>query len=898
MIKRDQRLSGFWGIIFLAACLLCLCAPLRAAAESGTAELYRENLRFDSQGNLRMTTRDKKAEGGVRYRTIGWVMRRTKETAGTGGTIRLKLEEGISRPDPNDPGYVYTYFKCERDLIFAKIGAASADWQMDLYQNGGYVYLDAIMTVVENGVAAGRMEAGGVLHGEVYTTAAGIMNARDWADPQALLTHYGKAVYFPAVPELLAPAPGEDYEEGILFRYGQAECGRENKIFVRAPEEDFDVAKGIPTGEELCAGGQAQKYYYEGVLRHYYGTAAIPVEVEVTYSYPVETEEGVGTGYVTKSFVYPVERAYSYYRIERLSLFRIRDVFIENGAFPVSPMELRNVYVPRVTLEQNRDSYMELPRCRVSLYGGSLLDGGGLTAAELEAAAEQAAGDIWVRNDAFFIDGEMILDGSFVRKRTREMEKQSGARLLTLSTQTAEIPHTKRNDVYETYASAVYEEVFERRKEERAVTNVNAVTVHTPVVCKGGVTDDIAHNQQVVPTSHFSLILGRNFEVGISTFGKHKEQPGYGVRDYGKYTKLLQVCFPFEVYDGGTWIAADRWIDLTREQKRFYLPPGVHEGDYRVRFRTVAKNADAQRGGIDRSESLANRSMENYVACDALTVTVVGRMYDLAITDIVDYPRWKSVFYEADGSKKRFAFWIGGKNLEGQTLSVRAAAGRFPVLQGAHPYNRNAGAPGLGYRVRLQLKTVGDMRAPDDKIVLFPTYYYISRDGRERRHVRLYRRDDLTEVEKVLTLGSENRSFVSVGNRNVSDAALRARSVQIWDGEYQLSPDLYLADADVDLDAYIRLHGGRIRRSDPVFLRDGYLLVRFEVRSFRGEAAHLSYANAKNSARGYCNMWRMQGFLYDRTDGAGNVFSFVDGDCLLFDTKYSLHSDYESWGTH
>ena len=152
-----------------------------------------------------------------------------------------------------------------------------------------------------------------------------------------------------------------------------------------------------------------------------------------------------------------------------------------------------------------------------------------------------------------------------------------------------------------------------------------------------------------------------------------------------------------------------------------------------------------------------------------------------------------------------------------------------------------------------------------------------------------------------LVLTASDRSFLPVETRNVSDPVLRAQSVQVWDGEYQLSPDLYPVDAGIDLDSYIRQHGGRIGQRDPVFLREGYLRVRFEVRSYpagSSQTGHLSYANTANSAKGYCDMWRLQGFSYDRTDGLGNRFVFADGDCLLFDMKYSLHSDYESWGTH
>ena len=173
---------------------------------------------------------------------------------------------------------------------------------------------------------------------------------------------------------------------------------------------------------------------------------------------------------------------------------------------------------------------------------------------------------------------------------------------------------------------------------------------------------------------------------------------------------------------------------------------GVHEGDYRIHYRTIAKNESAERGGIDKNGYLANLELSEYGAYDELTVTVIGRMYDLALTDIVDYPRWRSVFYETNGSKKAFAFWIGKKNLEGDLISERVMHGVFPILPGNHPFNPTARAVGLGYRMKVQLKTIGDMRDSDDRIALIPTYYDVSRDGSRRQQVKLYRKKHLSEV--------------------------------------------------------------------------------------------------------------------------------------------------------
>jgi hypothetical protein len=891
MRKRNPRFAGYLGALLFLLVFVTFSTLISAAADE--TDLYHESLKIDSDGNLLMTTRDKRAGSGIRYKTIGWTLKKDVNAAGASKTVRLPLEQnGQSRADPNDSNYIFTYFKCDKSVIFAKIGAADPAWQKQLYVQGGMVYLDAIMTVVENGVSLGSMDENGVCHGEVYTTAAGIMNARAWADPQGLLTHYNKALSFPPLPEMVDEGSSQTEEGALSIAYGEEECNSANRVTIIS--QDFDVEQGIPTGETVSCQGQLQKFYYEGALTNVYGTVAVPVDIAVTYSYTVQTEAGSYVEYFTINTTFYVTRMFSYYKIARFAAYEAQTLIVENEALPVQPLELTDFDEVSLVLERDRDTYIRIPTYGTSVYGGDLSSGSLITAEELAAIAEATAGEVWVRNDMLVIDGQVILDGSYVERQTQEPLQLRGARIVECSSDALTIPHTKRNDSYETHALVLYREIGQSAVKPKIVRHTNSITVHTPVVCKGGITDDIAHNQQITPTGYFSLVLGRSFSVGISTTGTHNNQKGYGTRDYEKYVEKRQVCFPFEVYEGDAWREKDTWIDLKSEQQEFYLPVGVAEGDYQVKYRTVAKNADAVQNGEDLDGYLANLELSEYAASDELTVTVMGRMYDLAVTDIVDYPRWRSVFY-TNGQKSGFAFWIGTNNLEGESVSRTAC---LPVLAGDHPYQVSAHAPGLGYQVQLQLKTIGNMRGLKDTIVLMPSYYYLSRDGSERRRVRLYEKSDLTECVKPLTLTAENRTFLPVETKNVSDASIRAASVQVWQGMYQLSADLYLVDAAVDLDSYIQKKGGRISQSDLIFLQGGYLLVSFEIRSYAGGTPQLSYANSENEAQGYCNMWKLQGFSYERMDCFGHRFSFLDGDCLLFDRIYSLHRDYESWGTH
>lgn len=894
------RMSMMAGSILLAVCLMFCEAP--AAADSHQ-DLYQENLQFDSKGNLKMTTHDKKATGGVRYRTIGWTIKRWPGKVSAVQCARVRLAQaGASYADPVDPAYVYTRFVCDKQDIFARIGEASADWQIELYQAGGMVYLDAVMTVVEDGKALGWMDKDGALHGEVYTTAEGIMNARDWTDAEGLRTHFNKTVYFPAIPEMIELPKEIMREDELRLVYGEGACGQNEAAITSVPLDtpEFNTIQGIPTGEQVAVHGSLQKYFYECMLRHYHGLVTVPVTLNVTYTYTYMTEDGPAKGsYQTQMTLY-VSRPYSYYRILELQLYTLERVRVENEALPAGMVECDRLYMPKVDLLRDQDGYLEIPYFSGSVYGGDLSEGACLTMDQLQQTAENIAGDVRVRNDRFVIDGETVLCDGYVYREAPEPVSQTGTRRQRFCSQELVIPHTKRNDCYQTQAWAVYRNLYGKGYKRKPVMQVNDVTVHTPVVCKGGMTDDRAHNQQIVPTKYLSLVLGRSFTVGISTYGTHRELPGYGERDYEKYVSRRQIRFPFTVYIGMTAYQPDTWIDLPVGNQQFYLPPGVREGDYRIRYRTLAQNVAAARGGIDRNGALANLELSEYGAYDELTVTVIGRMYDLAITDIVDYPRWRSVFYHADGTAKGTAYWVGRNDPDGIPVTARAQSGILPILSGDHPYNRSVHAVGLGYRIKLQLKTIGNMRDAESQVIGMPAYYYISRDGTERKRVHLYQKQDLTSVYQRIIFTPANRRFIAVRERNVADPLVCAQSIQVWNGEYQLPADLQIADADLDLDAYIRSHGGRISQAEPIFHRDGYLLVQFELQSYPAQTgvAHLSYVNSENASRGYCNMWQLQGFSHTRSDQQGHTYSFEDGDCLLFDIRYNLHMDYESWGTH
>lgn len=962
----------------------------------------REMIGFDDDGNFIMVTHDKMAGSGVvnTYRTLGWTIKRYDAPIKGNQSVRIKLmASGESKTDPKDPEYAYNYFVCPKETIFQKIGQCSEEWLRELYADGGFVYLDAVMTVCESGVPKGSMNENGETDGEVYFTYEEIIGAGTWSDKESIRSHFDKILQFPKKTDMLygtfeihymelvdgmeehavsladlgmdqektklmkekrefkaEDIPKEDLKyvktKLVYRRYGQQvkkaypqnpytldntkldfkyvkvyfyyerKDDKTRRSFIRYGSDlakngnqaeisaenkgcpAFDVQRGIPTSEKIRIDGSVQKYALTMAYERHSGSMLVPVTVYVSYINRTYQEDEVVDTPVSYTQTCYVRKKYSYYTIERLTLLLADEVTVKNYSFPEGEIVIDGFYAPRIVYQTKKGEYTKLPHAFASINGG-ILEGSGIGSGEIQQAAEAACGEIEVINDTLSIDGEVIMKEGPFQAEADPPKKMEGERMVSVEKGEIQIPDTKKNGTWESEAFVRYRLYKDTKKNLYEIQNVNPVVVHTPVVCKGGSSDEIAYNQQIAPTAYHSLILGRDFRVSVSTSGKHLNYPGYGTKDYEKYTRYRQVRFPFAVYYQNQYIPENSWVNLSGESEggvvsqTFYLPVGVEEGDYVVWFRTLAENYGSVSGGSMRMEQSANVSIENYAATDHMTVTVLGRLYVMELTDIVDRPRWTDVFYRPDGvTKTGVTYRIGNKNGNGLPLDGFDERFIFPVLRGSHPYNLLAGPVRLGYRVKYRLKTIGNMRGEQDRIILKPSYYYVDNDAKNRRQVDIYTAKHLQPVTQTIVLDASCRSYQSVSERNVSSAEKRDTSVQVWDGEYMLSPDVVFVPHGIDLKSYVQRKGGRIRQDDPLFLTGGYLIVQFQIYTVSGGKAHLDYVNAGNSGNGYCNMWKKEGFSYYRVDNRGMEWYFRDGDTFVFDRNKTMYDDYRSVGTH
>ncbi|NLZ81909.1 MAG: hypothetical protein GX913_08960 [Clostridiales bacterium] len=867
-------------------------------------DYYQEVLKFDEEGNLIMTTHDGKAKYPTTYGTLGWTIKRYDLPIDDPQNIcvTIILEDGGYIDDPNNSDYVYSYFYCDKNTIFNRIGEVSLEWQKHLYESGDTVYLDGVMTVYENGISQGMLKDNGRSHsGEVYYTYEGILGARGWGavSRESLRTHFNKRVSFPPVEGMIPEDIPEDEEntEKEYVYYNYDESGLKVSLEASLESYDYRVTQGIPTGEELYATGEMTTYGYRCIYKKTEGKKEYSVEVSTSYNLVWTNDLGQdeSESYEDSSY-YIVERPYTYWEVEELKLYYPSQLTINNNTLDGGSVTLNTEYIPDIIIKGNMDTsyhiiepeYLEV----ISLDGGTI-DGGSerpsVPEGDYLGYAEDAVREIIVKNDYFSIDGEVLLDDSEGIIATTRPNKSTMKAPITVYEDGLFISHSKENGSYSSSGTVGYKGYFFNSSGSsvtKSVPSINSVVVHTPTICIGSVSDGKRFNQLVFPDMDKpSLILGEPFTVSVSLYGSHREIKSFGTRDYFNHTKDIQVKFPFEVICDNKRIIPESWISMGRE-KTFILPVEVNEGVYDIAYRTLADNIDAPSNGRDKTEKYANLNRENYVATDFISVEVMGRLYDFKVTDIIDYPRWEGIFQTPIALAENIkGYNVGNRNKNGILQNISPIF-TLPILSGSNPVNPKSGAIKTGYHFKYEVNTIGNFYDEGDSIFIEPIFHYVNHKGENRQEVDLYYCETIVEnYTHLISLGQEVHLYP--GNRKLSNESY---AIQTWFGDYYLPQKAHAIKKGTKLPS----HG--IDKN--TWLSEGYLIVNFKIWAVNEGKKRLDYINKDNELLGFCNMWKTEGFSYTKQDLEGNLFYLRDGDVIFYDTDKSLLGDYKIMGTH
>ncbi len=1012
--------------------VLVFIVPMRVNADTV--------LEFDKAGNLTITTEDRIATSSMRYKTLGWTIKEKNQPINATGnhSCRIKLEQYSSKPSKKS-GYVITIFKVSKEEIFEKIQAADTKWANCLYKGidksgkpaTNYVYFDGIMTIVENGVAKGSLSSKCKASGEVYFTESGIKSARNWADKNALSTHFNIPVKFNPNEELLVGKCSISYIEAtsrddlsggkslkrlgydktfelkagdnivkiadlsekgytylggrvsirkwtddsasvskfgadkVKFKFDNSKHTYQNiviKVYffreeaveeaytvardidemsklasVKIYSDEYDVETAIPSGEEVKVSADIQKYGLNAVYLKHSGVVSVPITIAYTDS---EGNVCYGTVYV--------EREYAYYTVEDAVLEDQTQVNVYNDALKGGEVVLTApAYQMSVTHSDNERWHIKYP-------SGVLWVSSPATA---QAEAERYLPYLQVRNDELKVEGaKTYLSSSYCRTYGSE-PVADGNYFTQIRTQTSSIPIVTANGEHESEAVANYYVTAKsisgssvtdaEPRSEKSQLLVNNMIIHTPIVCVAHCSDDIAYNQQKTPTTYKSLILGRTVTVSITTSGAHTTNKGYGNRSYEKYCESRYVKFPFDVVRGKETIAADTWTKISAKETEFTIPIYVREGDYTIEFKDYAYNVSSIYDGMQYIEKDANLSVTGYGASDSIRVSVIGRVFGLEVTDVVDYPRWKSVFRERDGvTWSGVTYKSGASDKDGTSFDYDML---LPIINGSHPYNTSVNGIGMGYRVKFRLSTIGNFDESDAHIAIVPQFYYTT-DGVHQREVDLYYNEridgklrymvkvgselDLTNVKRAALGGDGEYSiatdeelkageYIHNGGSSEAEALYGETGIysyslimlteqvktfagctkdnfdlktykaqQTWYGEYSLPKTVYVLPKGTDLPKT------RVTGNEAEFLKGGYIVVKFNIYAIRDGLPNLLYENAANAKKGYCNMWKTESFKNIRRTLAGDIWQFADGQVLVYDRANGLNKDYFSQRTH
>lgn len=786
------------------------------------------------------------------------------------------------------------------------------------------------------------------------------------------------------------------------------------KIVESAESSQFKVLTyGIPSSEYLRVEGYSEKYLadysYQGM------SGSVTYQVPVTKDYMLRWLDKATNTYqyehVRQQQSVSDSYSISYWQIGHLAIYSFMDATFRNYALPNEMVIVPNFQ--QVTANSNHsasvDAHVFPKDCQSVYLGLETIEGGesrpSAPSTDFQGGAGTGSRPPDVKNDLVVVDGNTSMSDGMASLHAPTPSPIPIAGQVKVEQSSLLIEPTKVNK-WQTPSSitARYETIHtvntgggSREFTGTSPTKINTVTVHTPVVMYAKASDDKEHDQRTDPpdrstpanpdSDRHAFILDRPFTVTLPTDGQHLDvgmAPGYGNRDYAKYTKTdgKQVKFPFDVYtvDKSAFYPKETWIKVPLNQKEvtFFMPVWVPEGEYTVKFRSIAINAPAElpeehHANLNLTYRTPNGIMENHVAFDTIEVDVVGRLYDFQLTDIMDY-NWESVFRTTKGLIEHTGnkYTVGDKMIDGQPRPNFKEPFRLPVRHGSHPNGYKNVAVKTGYQFKFDMKTKGDMREVNDGIHITPTFYFVEKNGQNRRKVDVYYHNDANyfvkvgspedkEYRKVIlneplrnvpkaqldntadyyyrhagnygyTVEKTNqfihtfirnfereyskqanatgpygdqilhwklRTFIGPLANNVPSNAMVPQadaisSEQTWYGEYSLPADIFIVEEGRDIAGYGKQH--RLNKSHPIFLRDGYLIVNFDIETIqKGDMSkpHLQYINGELS-----NQWKREGFKYDFTDAYGYNFPLIDGDVIFYHGDQSSLDDFTPSVTH
>ncbi len=793
------------------------------------------------------------------YLTIGWTVKKYDLPIDDAGniTFRCELERKYY---VDESGVVHTTFTVDEEELLDKISAAYPDWGKTLRQDGGSVYLDAVMTctVYKDGkhVPLGSMDSLGNLSGEVYLTYGGIAGARWWGDRNVFLPYYDLEIkYQPSDIEEI-PTYEELREDREYTNYFGCDDEGVMEARIRFESDEYNVGDAIPSGEnvrwESCCIYNAHKLtYIKTQIKAFY-----PVKVNVTQVLQwTDRRGGSHSERVSYSQWYTVERKAQYCTLKDCTVYMPVKFFVKDSIIP--DMEYTYDYKYNIGWRYKELEYPEYTS-QIDVDAGTVISSDNqrpaLVRQDYSGLAQQAVGEFKCQSDELMINNVTVMDKDGYRYNLF-MDILPAYGQTSIRKGTANALYTPEGTVeYLEYRGSTKER--ERGLYKQSINGRlpgNRINVWTPVVITGNIVDNKGENQMISPDrSRYELVCGCNFRVGSNLAGEHlKDYKGYGYKDYSCYADKVEVKFSFNVIQKDKLVLANTWVDIGvyGENGMFYLPCDVPEGQGEVALRVLAYNWRAGTTAEDISKSCGlgcNSLQSQHGAYVRLPVEISGQIKKFAIAGIEP----------ADSGDKDLAEGAG-----------MVGADKLPLVSSLKK----------GKTVYFTFETAGAARNVDN-VLITPAFYGFSNNVKKELDIYVTKDGKFTRLT----------AFEDFGGLTLKEYAAGRGS---FAGSFCLPEAAVAVEKGFDLWEYV--NSKVVFYDDPCFY-NGEIVVNFDITTVKSsktpDLQPLSYENPLNAPYGYCNRWLKEGF-HKRAQ-------WDYGDIAVYDMKKDYRSGYVVRGTH
>ena len=688
-------------------------------------------------------------------------------------------------------------------------------------------------------------------------------------------------------------------------------------------KHEFDVTKGIPSGEDL---------YVQVITEEYVAGYTYKTSIgSINYSVKVEGNYIEGNGSLTPfSEAVIVPRTYNYNSVDKFYMYKIKEVSIKNkvlesGMLNISPSDYQlfaNVILGDIGEASIRRSTINI---------GNVASG-----TNLYSYANSMVGSIDSINDKLVINGVVTDAGDLLAVSPQINSDILYKTNIIIPKSTANIKDAS------TTATITYEKIYDYKvasNQPNIITkNItgNSITIHTPVVCYPKIENQISKVQVLNPdTSKTQLIIGDFFRTYYPVSGQHLGITGYGFKDYSSTTEVREIKLTFDVYEGtdntGEFLEKNIWHIYLGESQEYYIPNWVDIAtNAYVQFKTTPINMPENMVNSNIIEYNYNSSIDKYLAVERVDIELFSKIYDFKITGATD-KNWIEYFKENPSN-------------ESGTLSLPIMHNKN-TIQGYEDY-----AIKLGYEVLYEFKTNSDIIYNTDKIVISPTYYHIDKDGGNKELVDVYYESDhgfialggdkdtkennmilnylgrnipIKELENTAyvfdelatrsTMDYENylislkgesekdikynefiylterqKTYIGAMNNlpNVVNKLELLSSEQQWYGEFYLPNQSLFVPVGTDLSSYSRLSA----HAEP-FFQDGYIIVNFDIKLYKDLDNQEDIINTNVYSKYRTNNgngWEEEGYNLNQ-----NNIDLNYGDVMVFHVDKKSSDDYQ-----